>query len=117
VNLGHCASLSCVVNHARLIAKTKRGAAFCRWCGDYVPLGPSNDTPEVCVEIRAALLASDKTCWTPEEIGGGFVAAEWKPGEHFSDAISEPEEMAGYLAQLIIEYDATHDTASEGSGT
>jgi len=79
---------------------------ICDDCGEWLSLGPSNDDSEaVRIEIRAAQLAADDECiWSPEEIGGGYVAACWEPGVPFSDRLDSSEQHAGYLAWLI-----THD--------
>lgn len=83
----------------------------CATCGAWLSLGESNDDDErVKIEMRAALLAIDKnadeTTWAPEEIGGGYVAACWKPGAPFSDVLDNDEQLAGYLGWIIEHHDS-----------
>jgi hypothetical protein len=95
-------------------------ARWCAACGAWLSLGPARDTPEVCVEIRAAELAVLGHAWwdareyESESYGVLCFHNGGTPGDdddggcsYYADA-----EWAGYLARCI----ATHDTAREGSG-
>jgi hypothetical protein len=92
----------------------------CLDCGAWLSLGPANDTPEVCVEIRAAeLVALGDEWWNgrkyvDESRGVLCFHNGGTPGDDDDGGCSEfaDEEWAGYLARCI----ATHDTTREGSG-
>ena len=75
----------------------------CIVCDDYVSWGPSNDTPEVLVEIRAA------------EIAANYVDLPWVEWNHGEAAGFDNRETpmphsaeswhAGYLARVIVSHD------------
>lgn len=78
-------------------------AIVCNACGEWLPLGDSNDAPEaVAIEIRAAELAE---CYGGET--GDFTQTEWagwNDDEQHSEGdfdIAGRQWLAGYLAFYI----------------
>lgn len=115
--IGRCASASCVVFHTREVLRTRKlkkcGPVFCHWCGDYVPLGPSNDTG--CkVEIRAAELAGHMSWFLggPGAPVDSIDKSELRGcGQHKNNGTPTNDyEHAGYLARTITD----HDEKGEG---
>ena len=75
----------------------------CRDCGETLPLGPANDTPEVLVEVRAAAIVASEMPLPDDEWAGWLCHA-------YDDMIGAPArdgEWAGWLARVIC----THDDA------
>jgi hypothetical protein len=93
------------------------GALVCQHCGEWLSLGPSNDSPpEVQVEIRAAEIAATY----PGARSGVFSWEErtgWVNHAWSQDPASDSE-LAGYLARTIATHpDADTDaTRREGEG-
>jgi hypothetical protein len=89
---------------------------ICWACGAWLPLGPANDTaPEVAIEKRAAEIAQDieRMGWTVLRRDSlefaGWNGDGWSAWE---GALLDPKYLAGCLARLISEHDA-----SEGEGS
>ena len=75
----------------------------CVTCGELMPLGPANDTPEVLVEVRAAAIVASEMPLPDDEWAGWLCHA-------YDDMIGAPArdgEWAGWLARVIC----THDDA------
>jgi hypothetical protein len=89
----------------------------CNWCGDYVPLGDSDETDErVALEIRAAALAA---AWNPDDgrwhgfLSLGMCSPGAEHGPLIERDIAEgrgdkyPRDLndyyAGHLARCIVE--------------
>lgn len=91
----------------------------CDACGRWLPLGPSDETPErVAIEIRAAELAFNggpiRTCDNsmPEDCEGcGWDC--WPLVDAMHDAA--PAQWAGYLARAIVKHD-DKETPIPGAG-
>jgi hypothetical protein len=83
---------------------------ICNDCGTWLSLGPSNDTPEVCVEIRAAQIVADRETNGVESPPITWCSIyEWFGFDDVNDrGMYEQDKAAwhaGYLARCI----ATHD--------
>lgn len=77
------ASIACALFHLK--HQDECGPVFCRWCGDYVPLGESNDRPlHVQHEIALAAALADYRYATEAARDGRMRSLEeayaWKRG-------------------------------------
>lgn len=88
------------------------GARICNHCGEWLPLGHSDETPErVAVEIRAAALVADLP-YNPHdnERTNAIMSSEERLGWSIAESsMCEHSKawLAGYLARIIATHEET----------
>lgn len=93
----------------------------CLDCGAWLPLGPSADTPQTAIEIRAARIAAafeaDGGCEMSSLERHGFAdeVLTLRGGCRIDLTGTQPAQW-GYLARCIVDHDATHDADQAKAG-
>jgi ribosomal protein L37E len=84
-------------------------ARVCKACGEWLPLGPSNDAPdEVRVEMRAAMLAARPGFGSFHNHGAGCERCGFVANKHNTDAThlcKSTQFHTGWLAYAITDHD------------